>query len=88
MTAQRTNGDPCLTSRKAFVELHTRLHTMAPAGPGALPKLTRDTPEEFYSKTVARIDRIQKHLSTSPRASRLKDKVCIITGAGSLKGIG
>lgn len=61
---------------------------MPPVGPGALPKLTRDTPEEYYKKTVARIDKIQKHLSTAPRASRLKDKVCIITGVGSLKGIG
>jgi len=61
---------------------------MAPVGPGTLPKLRRDTPEEFYNKTVARLDKIQKHLSTVPRSSRLKGKVCIITGVGSLKGIG
>ncbi|KAF8532515.1 3-oxoacyl-reductase [Gautieria morchelliformis] len=61
---------------------------MSQVGPGILPKLTRDTPEELYKKTVARIDKIQRQLSTAPRASRLKDKVCIITGTGSLKGIG
>jgi hypothetical protein len=61
---------------------------MAPVGPGTLPQLKRDTAEEFYKKTVARVDKIQKHLSAAPRSSRLKDKVCIITGVGSLKGIG
>ncbi|KAJ7446177.1 hypothetical protein B0H11DRAFT_1746175 [Mycena galericulata] len=43
---------------------------------------------EFYEKTKARIQKIQSHLATSPRGIRLKDKVCIITGVGSLKGIG
>ncbi|KAJ7287416.1 hypothetical protein C8J57DRAFT_1283845 [Mycena rebaudengoi] len=44
--------------------------------------------EEFYQNTKARIQKIQSHLATSPRGIRLKDKVCIITGVGSLKGIG
>lgn len=75
-------------ARAVPVGSHSRhKHIMPPAGPGTIPKLGRDT-EEFYKRTVARIDIIQKHLSTAPRSSRLKDKVCIITGVGSLKGIG
>ncbi|KAJ6587036.1 hypothetical protein DFH09DRAFT_1245524 [Mycena vulgaris] len=45
-------------------------------------------PQEFYENTRARIQKIQSHLANSPRGTRLKDKVCIITGVGSLKGIG
>ena len=44
--------------------------------------------DEFRKRTLARLQSIKSHLETSPRASRLKDKVCIITGVGSLKGIG
>lgn len=44
--------------------------------------------EDFYKKTLARLEKIQTHLETTPRGSRLKGKVCIITGVGSLKGIG
>ncbi|KZT19059.1 NAD(P)-binding protein [Neolentinus lepideus HHB14362 ss-1] len=44
--------------------------------------------EEFYQRTVARIEKIQSHLSSTPRGSRLKGKVCVITGVGSMKGIG
>lgn len=47
-----------------------------------------ETKEDFYKKTLARLEKIQSHLDTAPRSSRLKGKVCIITGAGSLKGIG
>jgi len=61
---------------------------MPPVGPGSLPQLKNDTPKEFYQKTVARLERIQKHLDEKPRSGRVKDKVCIITGVGSLKGIG
>ncbi|KAI5123637.1 hypothetical protein M0805_001670 [Coniferiporia weirii] len=43
---------------------------------------------EAYEKTLARIDRIKSHLKSAPRSCRLQDKVCIITGVGSLKGIG
>ncbi|KXN85364.1 3-oxoacyl-[acyl-carrier-protein] reductase FabG, partial [Leucoagaricus sp. SymC.cos] len=34
------------------------------------------------------IQKIQSHLDNAPRGSKLKDKVCIITSVGSLKGIG
>jgi hypothetical protein len=44
--------------------------------------------QEFYENTKARIQKIQSHLASSPRGTRLKDKVCIITGVGSVKGIG
>ncbi|EIM79166.1 sex determination protein tasselseed-2 [Stereum hirsutum FP-91666 SS1] len=44
--------------------------------------------DEFYKRTVARIQGIQGHLSQTPRGNRLKGKVCVITGVGSLKGIG
>jgi len=44
--------------------------------------------QEHYKRTVARIESIQSHLSRSPRRSRLKDKVCVITGVASMKGIG
>jgi len=44
--------------------------------------------EEHYERTRARIAKIQSHLTQAPRAARLKDKVCIITGVGSMKGIG
>jgi hypothetical protein len=43
---------------------------------------------ENYKRTLLRLEKIQSYLSTSPRGERLKGKVCIITGAGSLKGIG
>lgn len=46
------------------------------------------SPEEAYKHTLARIQKIQSHLDNVPRGSKLKDKVCIITGVGSLKGIG
>ena len=44
--------------------------------------------DDSYRKTAARIEKIQSHLSRSARGSRLKGKVCVITGVGSLKGIG
>jgi len=44
--------------------------------------------EDFYKQTVFRLQKIQSHLETAPRGSRLQGKVCIITGVGSLKGIG
>lgn len=44
--------------------------------------------DDFRKRTLARLESVKSHLDTAPRASRLKDKVCIITGAGSLKGIG
>jgi len=44
--------------------------------------------EQSYERTAARIEKIQSHISHTPRGSRLKGKVCVITGVGSLKGIG
>ncbi|GAA96076.1 uncharacterized protein L969DRAFT_87208 [Mixia osmundae IAM 14324] len=38
--------------------------------------------------TLARIQKIQSHLQTAPQGIRLKDKVCILTGVGSERGIG
>jgi len=45
-------------------------------------------PNTSYETTVRRLAKVQGHLSTRPRSERLKDKVCIVTGVGSLKGIG
>ncbi|KAJ6499187.1 hypothetical protein C8R45DRAFT_822179 [Mycena sanguinolenta] len=51
-------------------------------------RVPQQSSQEFYENTKARIQKIQSHLANSPRGIRLKDKVCIITGVGSLKGIG
>ncbi|KAI0358749.1 NAD-P-binding protein [Trametes cingulata] len=44
--------------------------------------------DDFRKRTLARLDSIKSHLQSAPRSSRLKGKVCVITGAGSLRGIG
>jgi len=44
--------------------------------------------EIHYAATAARIKQIQTQLETSVRTGKLKSKVCIITGVGSMKGIG
>ncbi|KAI8994046.1 NAD-P-binding protein [Trametes punicea] len=44
--------------------------------------------DDFRTRTLARLDSIRSHLQTAPRSGRLNGKVCVITGAGSLKGIG
>ena len=44
--------------------------------------------EDLHKITVARIQKIQSQLANAPRGIRLKDKVCIITGVGSMHGIG
>ena len=44
--------------------------------------------EDHYKKTAARIAQIQSQFSEAPRGTRLKEKVCVVTGVGSLKGIG
>lgn len=57
--------------------------------PHKQPAIQQQVPsDEFYKRTVARIQGIQGHLSQTPRGNRLKGKVCVITGVGSLKGIG
>jgi hypothetical protein len=35
-----------------------------------------------------RLAKIKSHLATAPRTGKLKGKVAIVTGVGSLKGIG
>lgn len=44
--------------------------------------------EEHYERTKARIEKIQSHFCKNARGTRMQGKVCIITGVGSLKGIG
>ena len=44
-------------------------------------------PQVSYEQTLRRLEKIQGHLKR-PRGDRLKGKVGIITGVGSLKGIG
>jgi hypothetical protein len=44
--------------------------------------------EDLHATTIARIQQLQSQIATAPRGIRLKDKVCIITGVGSTKGIG
>ncbi|CDO76021.1 hypothetical protein BN946_scf184665.g13 [Trametes cinnabarina] len=44
--------------------------------------------DDFRKRTLARLDSIKSHLQTAPRSGRLRGKVCVITGVGSLKGIG
>ena len=46
------------------------------------------TAEEHYATTKARIEKIQSQLDNAPRGEKLRGKVCIVTGVGSLKGIG
>jgi hypothetical protein len=46
------------------------------------------TAEGHYATTKARIEKIQSQLDNSARGDKLRGKVCIITGVGSLKGIG
>ncbi|OBZ68037.1 3-oxoacyl-[acyl-carrier-protein] reductase FabG [Grifola frondosa] len=62
------------------------MSTMSKPSPYALQ--SQNPGDEFYKRTVARIEKIQSHLDTTPRGTRLKGKVCVITGVGSLKGIG
>ncbi|KAF9465028.1 hypothetical protein BDZ94DRAFT_1160795 [Collybia nuda] len=51
-------------------------------------RLQQQAAEDTYNTTTSRIQRIQAQLTNAPQGIRLKDKVCIITGVGSLKGIG
>ena len=44
--------------------------------------------ENHFKRTTERIQQLQSQLDSAPRTGKLKDKVCIITGVGSLKGIG
>ncbi|KAG6918712.1 hypothetical protein DXG01_012197 [Tephrocybe rancida] len=51
-------------------------------------RLQQQNAEEFYKTTTSRIKQIQTQLAHAPRGVRLQNKVCIITGVGSLRGIG
>ncbi|RXW21628.1 hypothetical protein EST38_g4223 [Candolleomyces aberdarensis] len=44
--------------------------------------------DEHHKNTLARIQQIQSQFKDTPGSGKLKGKVCIITGVGSLKGIG
>lgn len=44
--------------------------------------------EDFFKRTLTRLNKIRSHLVSAPRNSKLKGKVCIVTGVGSLLGIG
>jgi len=58
-------------------------------GPSVYEKLKKTkSPEEHFATTTARIKQIQVQLESSVRSFKLKDKVCVITGVGSMKGIG
>lgn len=46
------------------------------------------SPQEHYRHTEVRLARIKSHLETAPRTGKLEGKVAIVTGVGSLKGIG
>lgn len=53
-------------------------------------KLLRPAPATDGSQddTAARLSLIRGHLSGHERGTKLKDKICVITGAGSFQGIG
>ncbi|KAH9941002.1 NAD(P)-binding protein [Amylocystis lapponica] len=44
--------------------------------------------DAFAARTAARLAAIQGQLAAAPRGARLRGKVCVITGVGSLRGIG
>jgi hypothetical protein len=57
--------------------------------PAKQPELKQSvSPQEHYRHTAVRLARIKSHLETAPRSGKLKGKVAIVTGVGSLKGIG
>ncbi|EAU91428.1 3-oxoacyl-(acyl-carrier-protein) reductase [Coprinopsis cinerea okayama7 len=51
-------------------------------------KSQQKSAEEHYQNTVARIQQIQSQFNDSPGSGKLKGKVAVVTGVGSLKGIG
>ena len=59
------------------------------SGPRVQPVVKQsESLEAAWKRTVARLASIQSHLDTAPRSGKLKGKVCIITGVGSMKGMG
>lgn len=59
---------------------------MASAKQPALEKMASS--REHYNRTVTRLAEIQSRLTSTPRTGKLGGKVAVITGVGSLKGIG
>src|SRR5258708_1176027 len=53
--------------------------------PAKQPELNQ---QHHSNHTSVPLPKIQSHLATAPRTGKLKGKVAIITGVGSLKGIG
>lgn len=51
------------------------------------PKVSEEQ-KQAYEVVLARLERIRNHLEHKPRSGRLAGKVAIITGTGSLTGIG
>ncbi|KAH9935338.1 uncharacterized protein B0H18DRAFT_975430 [Fomitopsis serialis] len=51
-------------------------------------RVTSSADGDFASRSAARLEQIQSQLQAKPRGNRLKGKVCIITGVGSIAGIG
>ena len=49
---------------------------------------TRAAVESAHKRTLSRLNRVHQHISDTPIGNRLQGKVAIITGVGSLKGIG
>ncbi|KZV69934.1 sex determination protein tasselseed-2 [Peniophora sp. CONT] len=59
------------------------------SGPRVQPIVKQnESLEAAWKRTVARLASIQSHLDVAPRSGKLKGKVCIVTGVGSMKGIG
>ncbi|KAG7098653.1 hypothetical protein E1B28_000569 [Marasmius oreades] len=44
--------------------------------------------QDTLQMSLKRIQNIKSHLDSAPRGQRLQGKVCIVTGVGSMKGIG
>lgn len=41
-----------------------------------------------YERTLARISKVREQVENAPRGGSMSGKVCIITGVGSMLGIG
>jgi hypothetical protein len=74
------------TPSSGTVETSFIIPTMAPEKQPVLKQSA--SPQEHFKRTVTRLARIQSHLATAPRTGKLRGKVAVITGVGSLKGIG
>jgi hypothetical protein len=57
--------------------------------PAKQPEIKQSaSPQERYRHNAVRLAKIKSHLETAPRTGKLKGKVAIVTGVGSLNGIG